>query len=103
MAQAPFSGSDFTLDIMRANSAFVVVLTGIFIGACVSGSTVHVQSSPPGESSFNPGVYSGGNGLSKETAVILETKTPVTGVPSEYAWIRHQYPGSKAVLQSLTP
>ena len=57
------------------------------------------SASPP----FASERYSGGNGLSKETAVVLGAKSSYSGVPSEYAWIRHHYPGSKPLLQSLTP
>jgi hypothetical protein len=46
--------------------------------------------------------YAGGNGLSREAAVIITSAGDATGVHSEYAWIARHYPGSKSLGQALT-
>jgi hypothetical protein len=53
-------------------------------------------------SAFNPANYSGGNGLSKATAVVLKIASDSGGIASEYVWVAHAYPGSKVVEQALT-
>jgi hypothetical protein len=53
-------------------------------------------------SDFNPANYSGGNGLSKANAVVLKISSDSAGIGSEYAWVTHNYPGSKVVQQALT-
>jgi hypothetical protein len=53
-------------------------------------------------SDFNPANYSGGNGLSKANAVVLKISSDAAGIGSEYAWVTHNYPGSKVVQQALT-
>jgi hypothetical protein len=47
-------------------------------------------------------LYGGGNGLSKNTAIILKAPNEARGVGSEYAWIASRYPGSKPLSQTLT-
>jgi hypothetical protein len=53
-------------------------------------------------SEFNPANYSGGNGLAKANAVVLGIADDAAGIASEYAWVKHHYPGSRVVQQALT-
>jgi len=46
--------------------------------------------------------YSGGDGLSFETAVLIEGATRATGIQAEYAWLAQQYPGYRRGIQALT-
>lgn len=47
-------------------------------------------------------LYGGGNGLSKNTAIIVKASNDARGVSSEYAWIASRYLGAKPVEQLLT-
>ena len=47
-------------------------------------------------------LYGGGNGLSRNTAVVLKIQNEARGVSSEYAWIGSRYPGAKPLNQLLT-
>jgi hypothetical protein len=81
----------------RLSLAFVGVILTPMIGAA--------DVAPPrnaSASAFNPANYSGGNGLSKANAVVLKIADDVAGIGSEYAWVMHNYPGSRVVQQALT-
>ena len=91
------------LAIMRRSATILA----FFIALALSGILATAADKPTnGEgkqpSSFNSALYGGGDGLSKETAVLPKFDSPFKGVPSEYAWIRHHYPGSKPLTQALT-
>jgi hypothetical protein len=53
-------------------------------------------------SAFKPANYSGGDGLSKAKAVVLNTSSENGGIASEYVWVAHTYPGSKVLEQALS-
>ena len=57
---------------------------------------------PPGAAPMGQ-MYGGGDGLSKNTAVTILSRSQPVGVKSEYSWIAQQYPGSKILNQALTP
>jgi hypothetical protein len=46
--------------------------------------------------------FGGGDGLSRENAVVILTQGHASGVASEYAWLRKHYPGGKRTTQSVT-
>jgi len=46
-------------------------------------------------------LFSGGDGLTKEHAVVIHAKREDDGTKAEYAWIREYHPGAKVELQSL--
>jgi hypothetical protein len=82
------------------NICVVAALTAASIAFWASADvpSASTTSSP----AFNPANYSGGNGLSKQQAIVLLAPSEVAGVASEYAWVAHTYPGSKVLRQSLT-
>ena len=46
--------------------------------------------------------FSGGDGLSRENAVVIEgARHTVSGVLTEYRWLRRRYPGSQVAGQTL--
>jgi hypothetical protein len=55
----------------------------------------------PSTYAYNASRYAGGDGLSRENAVVLKTLSEPGGVASEYAWLAHTYKGSKALDQTL--
>jgi hypothetical protein len=76
-----------------------------FAGAVLAPMANAADVSPHANTSasdFNPANYSGGNGLSKANAVVLKISSDAAGIGSEYAWVTHNYPGSKVVQQALT-
>src|SRR5882672_5017894 len=56
------------------------------------------QSSPQRAST---GLYSGGDGLTIGTAVIISAKSDADGTHAVYAWLREHTSGSKVKMQSL--
>jgi hypothetical protein len=48
-----------------------------------------------------PSLFSGGDGLSKEHAVVIHAKREDDGNKVEYIWIRQNHPGVKVERQSL--
>ena len=49
-----------------------------------------------------PLTYSGGDGSSKEQAVIIRgARDTQAGIAAENAWIRQRYPGSQKTMQAL--
>ncbi|HUI62284.1 MAG TPA: hypothetical protein VLX90_18805 [Steroidobacteraceae bacterium] len=47
--------------------------------------------------------YGGGDGLSKQTAVVIRAGGEASATQAEYAWIKEHYPGSTPISQALTP
>jgi hypothetical protein len=47
--------------------------------------------------------YGGGDGLSKQHAVIIHAGGQDSGTEAEYSWIKSHYPGSTPISQALTP
>ena len=90
---------------MRVFRTVCALVLALIVGACVAigsegGSG---KTEEPRKSAFDASLYSGGDGLSKESAIVLNSRSPFVGVPSEYEWIRHHYPGAKRLTQALTP
>jgi hypothetical protein len=42
------------------------------------------------------------DGLTYETAIIIQQKDEMSGIGAEYAWLRQNYPGCRLKQQSLT-
>lgn len=45
--------------------------------------------------------YSGGDGLTKETAVVIAAENSGVGVKAEYQWLGEHYPGYQMTIQRL--
>lgn len=68
------------------------------------------QSSPPSSAPAaapdgpppSPATFSGGDGKSCDTAVVVHASDETSGVAAEYQWIREHFPGAKVTSQSLT-
>jgi len=54
------------------------------------------------QSSYDATRYSGGDGLTRETAVVVGTPSHRGGVALEYAWLREHYPGYNRGQQLVT-
>ena len=86
----------------------LIILTQAAAYACrhASATPPPDQSTPAAErptpSPFDASLYSGGDGRTRETAVVVGTKSHRGGVASEYSWIRHHYPDAKHLHQALT-
>ena len=76
------------------------VLACIFLVAQAQEGTPSTER--PQRPSFDPARYGGGDGLSREKAVVILTTSHVGGVSSEYAWLREHYPDGKKLAQSVT-
>jgi len=48
-----------------------------------------------------PGVTQSTQGSSYQTAIVIKEQSELTGVPAEYAWLKANRPGWKAVGQAL--
>ena len=81
---------------MRYAAVVVLSMTGSALPVVWAGE-------PTSEASAKSGVVlTGGDGLSREKAVIVRTKSHSGGIASEYGWVREHYPGAKVTLQALT-
>lgn len=49
-----------------------------------------------------PTTFSGGNGSSYKTAIVVHASSEATGVPAEYAYIKAHYPGYRFISQGLS-
>jgi hypothetical protein len=76
----------------------VVITLPIPLAQADESGTVTEQSR-----SFDPTLYSGGDGSSRENAVVLMSRNEWRGVGSEYEWLNHNFPGCKPERQALTP
>jgi hypothetical protein len=74
---------------------------GLLTAVAWAADDTSAQTTTP-RSGFNSANYSGGNGLSKATAVVLKIASDTGGIASEYVWVAHAYPGSKILEQALT-
>jgi hypothetical protein len=92
---------------MRRLARTVAIFVALFVAPFASGSDEASSPVEPNRPSFDQSWYGGGNGLSKEAAIVLNLK----GAPRhadlvgalEYAWILHHYPSSRPVAQALPP
>jgi hypothetical protein len=73
----------------------------LIIAACAAGTPGLAQS--PAGATPPQNKYGGGDGLSKQTAVIIRSGGKASGTESEYSWIKAHYPGSTPISQALTP
>jgi hypothetical protein len=42
-----------------------------------------------------PGTYSGGDGTTAQTAVVIDAEDDISATRAEYAWLREHVPGAK--------
>jgi hypothetical protein len=79
-------------------------MTTVLLAASILLSAVLgvAESQAPGNTSSGTTTPVRADGLSQATAVIIQLKTEVAGIRSEYAWITEHYPGSKKLSQALT-
>jgi hypothetical protein len=87
---------------VRASVPFVAGVAAALaavVAAAQAPTTQHAASA----ATFSAAHYGGGDGLSQKKAVVLKIASDVGGIASEYVWVDHTYPGSKTLLQALTP
>ena len=85
-------------------AAFAYAITAL-LAAC-GGESVVVPSPAPAQetpmrSNYDGSWFSGGDGLTKETAVVVGTASRPGGIPLEYSWLREHYPSFKLLSQRL--
>src|SRR5215472_547417 len=86
----------------------VLKLTSVALltAALVSGYAISAEPSKAAQGKMPPyldrSLFGGGDGLSKNTAIVVKLQNEARGVSSEYAWIASRYPGSKPLSQLLT-
>jgi hypothetical protein len=51
---------------------------------------------------YDPSRYSGGDGLTRDTAIVVETASDLRGIALEYVWLREHYPGARRLRKPLT-
>src|SRR5882762_6271544 len=74
----------------------LAVIAMLCLAACQSSGSL------PGTSSNVPlGTYSGGDGTSFQTAVLIEARSDFSATRTEYAWLREHVPGYKMIRQLL--
>jgi hypothetical protein len=80
------------------------VLTFLAALICVASlaTTPAAAKAPAGPQPEEP-TYDGGDGLSKQNAVIIHSGSETSGTQAEYAWLKKHYPGSTPISQGLTP
>ncbi|HXL58224.1 MAG TPA: hypothetical protein VN958_18310, partial [Chitinophagaceae bacterium] len=74
----------------------------LFLLACSSSkkTTKQSNSTTSASTTFSASVVSG-DGLSYETAIVIDAKNERAGVDKEYEWLRQNYPGYILNKQSL--
>ena len=71
---------------------------------CLVACQAPTSSSTVSASAATGGVtFSGGNGSSFETAIVVNARDEISGVRSEYDYIRARYPGYHFMSQALAP
>jgi hypothetical protein len=86
--------------MLRLTSA--VLLTAALASAYAAGADQPKAGPVKMPSYLDRSLFGGGDGLSKNTAVIVKALNEARGVSSEYAWIASRYPGAKPMSQLLT-
>ena len=72
-----------------------VVLAVALCAACQTGAEATQRSSSVS--------YSGGDGTTAESAVVIHAPDSASGVRAEYAWIEANLPGARVESQALIP
>ncbi len=79
---------------------FSVALGLVLLATGCAGGTP--SPAAPAAPAGGDGLYSGGDGLSCESAVVVHASDTLAGVQAEYAWVRAHYPGYQKGGQALT-
>jgi hypothetical protein len=89
-----------------SDGSFRLTSIAMLILAFISGSAINAQPSKAAQVKMPPyldrSLFGGGDGLSKNTAIVVKMQNEAQGVGSEYAWIASRYPGVKPLSQLLT-
>jgi hypothetical protein len=78
----------------------VFLLTICCLAACQTPPSTVTASAPAASRGVT---FSGGNGSSFETAIVVNARDEISGVRSEYDYIRARYPGYRFISQALAP
>lgn len=74
---------------------FFFALALILLASCTKQTT-------PSKSPVSNSASRTADGLSYESAVVIQEKTEMKGIKTEYAWLAEHYPGYKLISQSLS-
>jgi hypothetical protein len=78
---------------------FPGLITGVIAGLLLlAGPAPSFGANPRQDAGYS---FSGGDGSSPETAVIVHARSESVGVRAEYEWIREHWPGSRRGKQAL--
>jgi hypothetical protein len=85
-----------------ARLTYFFVQVGLSTLAIAADDPLASTPALPAKAPYDASLYSGGDGLSKKHAVVIESPSETRGIASEYVWVAHRYPGSKVLRQALT-
>ncbi len=77
------------------------VFLGLLVVLSGCGGPAAVPKTPASVPGGNGVSYSGGDGLSCESRIVVHAPSEDLGVPAEYAWLRKHYPRFRAFAQAL--
>lgn len=80
---------------MKTPGLIMGVLAGLLLLASPAPSP---GADPQQEAGYS---FSGGDGSSPETAVIVHARSETIGIRAEYEWLREHWPGSRRGKQAL--
>ena len=80
---------------------FLLALLPLLLTACSSSKNTAGTNSANNTGTSATDAATSGDGLSFETAIVIDAKSETTGVDKEYVWLRKNYPGYKLIKQAL--
>jgi hypothetical protein len=78
------------------------VIAATLMTVALAGYGEESAPSKPQPPTYDASKYAGGDGLTREHAVVILTTSEMAGVRSEYTWMREHYPGAKRTMQAVT-
>jgi len=81
--------------------SFIIAVASLVISGC-SRESERSQGQPPKEASTSATEKNLQDGLSFDSAIVIQAKDESAGVAAEYAWIRKNLPGARSMGQSLS-
>jgi hypothetical protein len=88
--------------LQRHMKSFGVLVVTLALVACETPSSNTKTGGLLPALPTKPTTFSGGNGSSYKTAIVVHASSEVTGVPAEYAYIKAHYPGYRFISQGLS-
>lgn len=92
LSRAVFSTLAFAASLMAGGAVFAQAGTDPVVNSA--------HRTPP---TIDASLYGGGDGASRDTAVVVLAASHPAAVEAEYAWFRYHYTGAKVAGQTFAP